>query len=116
MRSSLTDDQPDILRPARRLDARKLLRRHCVDCLVEHRAEIVGVVNIANARHIRAVLEDLLHTPVQIPDHRGALGHRLAVQRQHQAQHAVSRGVLRPHVEDHLLAAQAGDVFILRVG
>ena len=40
---------------------------------------------------------------VQVADDRLAAQHRLALQLEHQAQHAVRRRVLRTHVDDHRL-------------
>ena len=50
-----------------------------------------------------SVLAGLLHAGVQVADDRLAAQHCLALQLEHQPQHAVRARVLRAHVDDHRL-------------
>jgi len=54
----------------------------------------------------RKVLADLLPAAMQVADVRRHFGDHLAVGPQHQPQHPVRAGMLRPHVDQHLVAAQ----------
>jgi hypothetical protein len=51
------------------------------------------------------VLPDLLGAAVQVADVRLDLRDDLAVGPQHQPEHAVRAGMLRPHVDEHLVRA-----------
>ena len=53
----------------------------------------------------REVLADLLGAAVQVADVRRDLGDDLAVGPQHEPQHAVRAGMLRAHVDEHLVGA-----------
>ena len=60
---------------------------------------LIGVVPVA-------VLADLLDAPVEVAQHRVEVDDALAVDLEHDAQHAVGRGVLRPQVDEHLAVAE----------
>ena len=85
------------------VDAEQLLGGHREHQLVEERAEVVHAGDVRAALHVRQLLAGLLHAGVQVADDRLAPQHRLALQLEHQAQHAVGRRVLRTHVDDHRL-------------
>ena len=70
-----------------------------------HAGQVVHPVGVGDPLARRHVLADLLGASVQIADVR--LGHRhdLAVGAQHQTQDPVRAGVLRPHVDEHLVGA-----------
>ncbi len=67
--------------------------------------QVVHPVGVGNPLPRREVLADLLGAAVQIADVRRDFADDLAVGPQHQAQHAVRAGVLRPHVDEHLVGA-----------
>ena len=69
-----------------------------------HAGQIVHPVGVRNPLPRREVLADLLGAAMQIADVRLDLRDDLAVGSQHQAQHAVRAGVLRPHVDEHLVS------------
>ncbi len=106
----LADDDADELRPPRRPDAHELLDRHHVAPLAVHAGEVLGAVDDRDVLEVGALLGELLLAAVQVADHRDDVLDELAVQRDHQAQHAVRGRVLRPHVDDDLVEGEALDV------
>ena len=71
-----------------------------------HPGQVIDAVGIGDVLPRREVLADLLRAAVQIADVRRHLGDHFAVGPQHQPQHAVRAGMLRAHVDQHLVAAQ----------
>ena len=70
--------------------------------LLVHRRDVVEPVEIADRLQIGLVLDQLLGAAVQEPDVRiDALDH-LAVELEHEAEHAVRRRVLRTEVDGEL--------------
>jgi len=65
------------------------------------RAQVVHPIRVRNELQIGAVLRDLLHAAVQVADVRHAVDHTLAVELEHQPQHAVRRRVRGAHVDRH---------------
>ena len=81
------------------LQLEQLLDRQAEGMLLVHRRDVVEPVEVADRLHVRLVLDQLLGAAMQQADVRiDALDH-LAVELQHQAQHAVRRGMLRPEVD-----------------
>ena len=79
--------------------AEQLLDRQHVGVLVAHHRDVVEPVHVRQVLQVGAVLGELLGRAVQQADVRvGALDH-LAVELEHQAQHAVRRRVLRAEVQ-----------------
>ena len=76
--------------------------------LVEHRREVVHAGAERHALRPGAELHVLLDAGVQVADARAGLGHRLAVELEDEAEHAVRRRVLRPHVDDDALLVEGG--------
>jgi hypothetical protein len=74
------------------------------------RRGVVHAGDVGAALQVRERLAGLLHAGVQVAEDRLGAHHGLAVELEHEAQHAVGRRVLRPHVDDH------GLVFGRRVG
>ena len=87
--------------PGRQLDAEQLLGGHGEDQLVEERRQVVHAGDVGAALDVREVLGRLLHAGVEVADDRLAAQHGLALQLEHEAQHAVGGRVLRPEVDDH---------------
>ncbi len=73
-------------------------------------AEIVDAVGERDDLLVELGLAGLLDAGVQVADVGGEGDDGLAVDLEHEAQHAVGGGVLRAHVEDHGVLAGAGDV------
>src|SRR6266516_93935 len=65
----LPGQQANILCPPRRFHTHQLFDRPCIGNLVEQRGKIIRIIHIADTPHHRAILQDLLYTPVQIPNH-----------------------------------------------
>ncbi len=83
------------------LEVEQLLdREHDAD-VRRQRREVVHPVGVGDELQVGAVLGDLLHAAVQVAEVRHALTDALAVELQHQPQHAVGRRVRRPHVDGH---------------
>ena len=81
------------------VDAEQLLDREAEGVLLVHRRDVVEPVEIRDRLQVGLVLDQLLGAAMQQPDMRiDALDH-LAVELQHQAQHAVRRRMLRPEVD-----------------
>ena len=74
--------------------------------LVEERREVVHAGAERHALGPGAELHVLLDAGVQVADARAGLGHRLAVELEDQAEHAVGRRVLRTHVDDDALLVE----------
>ena len=94
----LVEHHADVLGADRHLDTEQLLDRHHVGVLVAHHGGVVEPVHIRHCLDEGPVLGELLRGAMQQPDVRvGALDH-LAVEFQHQPQHAVRGRVLRPEI------------------
>ena len=89
------------------ISTQQLLDRQAVGQVVGHRAEIVDAVGQRDHLLVELRLAGLLDAGVQVADVGHQLDDGLAVDLQHQAQHAVSRRVLRAHVEHHGVLARA---------
>ena len=97
----LRHDHAPVLGPLRRLDAAQLLDRQHAAEVVHRRGDVVGAVGPGDDLGVAVVLAQLLGAPVQVADDRVAVDDQLAVELEHDPQHAVGAGVLRPHVEGH---------------
>ena len=107
----LVEHDADVLRAHRHLDAEQLLDRHHVGVLVAHHRHVVEPVHVRHRLDEGLVLGELLGGAVQQADVRvGALDH-LAVELQHQAQHAVRRRMLRAEVQR--VVADLSHLFLL---
>ena len=85
------------------VDAEQRLGREREHQLVEERRGVVHAGHVGGALEVGERLARLLHARVQVTDDRLAAQHRLAVELQHEPEHAVRGRVLRAHVEDHRL-------------
>ena len=88
----------DVLRALRHLDAKQLLDRHHIGVLVDHHRHVVETVHVRHRLDERLVFSEFFGRAVQQADMRIGAFDDLAVQFQHQAQHAVGRRMLRPEV------------------
>ncbi|WCO66727.1 hypothetical protein PO878_19740 [Iamia majanohamensis] len=82
------------------VDAEQLLGGHGEHQLVEERGGVVHAGDVGRALEVGELLARLLHARVEVPDDRLGAQDPLAVELEHQAQHPVGGGVLRPHVHD----------------
>src|SRR5262249_27271288 len=97
--SDLGIEHADELTAARHLDAEELFDREAERALLIHRRDVVEPVEIADVLQIRLVLDQLFGAAMEQPDMRiDALDH-LAVQLEHEAQHAMRCRVLRTEVD-----------------
>ena len=81
------------------VDAEQLLDRQAEGVLLVHRRDIVEPVEIRDRLQIGLVLDQLLGAAMQQADMRIDALDDLAVELQHQAQHAVRRRMLRPEID-----------------
>ena len=98
----LAKEHADQLRAARHREAEQLLGREAEGMLLVHRRDVVEPVEIRDRLQIGLVLDQLLGAAMQQADMRiDALDH-LAVELQHQAQHAMRRRMLRPEIDGEI--------------
>ena len=90
-------------RAARYLDIEQLLDGERVAMLGGHHGDVVQTVHVWQRLLVVFVLNQLLCAAVQEADVRISAADRLAVQFQHQAQHAVGGRMLRAEVEGEIL-------------
>ena len=102
----LAHDHAQVLRARRHLDAEEALGGQREPEVVEQRRQVVHPVGERDALLPGVRLERLLEAGVQEADVGAALAHHLAVELEHQAQHAVRAGVLRAHVQLHGLVVE----------
>ena len=89
-------------------DAGQLFSGHAEGVLLIHRRDVVEAVEIADALEIGLVLEQFLGAAVKQADMRIDALDNLAVQLQHQAQHAVRSRVLRTEIDREIAFGLAG--------
>ena len=89
-----------------KLDAQQLFHRQAEGVLLIHRRDIIEPVEIGHRLHIGLVLDQLFGAAVQQPDMRIDALDDLAVEFQHQAQHAMRGRMLRPEIDGEV--AQRG--------
>ena len=104
----LARHHPQHLAPLGDLDPEQPLRAERERDVVAGRVEIILAVGPRDDLIVLPVLADLLEAAVQVADVRDAAHDRLAVELEHQAQHAVRRRMLRPDVDEHVLALEIG--------
>ncbi len=94
----LVEHHADVLRALGGLDAEQPLDGEHVRVLVTHHGHVVEPVHVADGLVEGLGLGQLLGAAVQQPDVRIGLLDDLAIELEHQAQHAVRRRMLRPEV------------------
>ena len=95
----LPGEHADVLRAARHLEVEQLLGGQHRHRLAEHRGDVLERVAVADRVVPVAVLADLLDAAVEVAEHRIEVHDPLAVDLEHDAQHAVRRRVLRAEVD-----------------
>ena len=105
MRQDATDfaiQDADQLGAARHGDSEQLFRCQTKRVLLVHRRDIIEPVEIRDRLQIGLLLDQLFGAAMKQPDMRIETLHHLAVEFQHQTQHAVSRGVLRSEIDSEI--------------
>ena len=99
-------DDADVLAARRQVlvDPVQFFHRERVGDVVGQRREIIQPIRVGDELGVGHVLGDFFIAAMEITDVGSGLGDDLAVQFQHDAQHAVRGGMRRPHVQDHFLA------------
>ncbi len=95
------EQHADVLRALGNFEPDELFGRQAVAQIVRERSEIIDAVGERDRLRIRLRFAGFFDAGVQVADLRIGLQHDFAVQLENHAQHAVRRGVLRPHIEDH---------------
>ena len=83
--------------------------------LVVERRQVVHAGDVGRPLDVGELLGRLLHAGVQVADDRLGAQHGLAVELDHESEHAVRRRVLGPHVDDHGLVVGLLDVDVVGV-
>ncbi len=102
----LRREHADVLGATRDLHVQQLLERHDARPLAEQRAHVLQRVEVADGLVVVRVLAQLLDAAMEVPQHRVEIDHLLAVELEDHPQHAVGRGVLRTHVDEHLAVTE----------
>ena len=74
--------------------------------LAEQRADVLERVEVADRLVVVGVLAQLLDAAMEVAEDRVEVDDLLAVELEHDPEHAVGRRVLRPHVDEHLAVAE----------
>ena len=104
----LREDRAEVPRPARHLDLHQLLDRLDVAEVVRGGRDVVHAVGEEHDVRPVAVLAQLLDAAMDVADHAVRIDDALAVEAQHDPQHAVRAGVLGPHVDHQLVGVELG--------
>ena len=99
--SQFVQQNPHPLRLGRYLQSEELFHGQAVAQIIGERTEIIDSICERHHLLIKLRLAGLLDAGVQVTDVRHHPHHRFTINLKDQAQHAVCRRVLRPHVEDH---------------
>ncbi len=102
----LAGEHADVLGAPRHLDVEQLLERHDRRPLAEQGAHVLERVDLADDLVVVRVLAQLLDAAVEVAEDRVEVDDALAADLEDDAQDAVGRGVLGPHVEEHLAVAE----------
>ena len=104
----LARDHAEHRAPRRDLDPHQFLGGQRKADIIRHRRQIIGAIGERDDLIVVAVLAQLLESGVQVADVRDAAEDGLAVQLDHEPQHAVCGGMLGPHVHEHVLIPEVG--------
>src|SRR5262245_32305055 len=106
----LSHHDADHLHAVGDFDPGELLDRQYVSGGVHHPAEVIHAVGVRDVGVPRLALAHLFGAPVVEAYVRHDVEDLLAAELQHEAQHAVSAGVLRPQVEEHKIGVLAASI------
>ena len=93
----LVEHHTDVLRANRNIDAQQPFDRHHVGVLVAHHRDVIEPVHVRHRLQIRTRFGELLGRTMQQPDMRVGTLDDLAVELEHQTQHAMRRRMLGPN-------------------
>ena len=103
----LSQQHTQPLRLLRNLKAQQLFHGQAIAEVVGHGAQVVQPVGERDNLVIKLGLAGLFDAGVQVADLRLEADDDLAVDLHHQAQNAVHGGVLRAHIQNHVLVMRA---------
>ena len=95
-------EHADQLRPLGHGDADQLLDRERISMLLVHRRDVIEPVEIRQRLEIGLVLDQLLGAAMKQPDMRIDALHHLAVELEHEPQHAMGGRMLRAEIDGEL--------------
>ena len=104
----LDEQNADPLHAVGHLETQQLFDSQRVGVRIRLGAQIIHALDERNHLLKFFLLRSLFDSGVEIPDRRRARHHRFAFELQHQPEHAVRAGMLRPHVHGHRFGAQLG--------
>jgi hypothetical protein len=104
----LRDEDADVVNPLRHRETEQLLDGQHVRQAVRLCAEVVHPLDEGHHLLPLLLLGRLLDAGVQVADRRHHRLDEFAIELQHQTEHAVRAGVLRPHVDGHRFGANLG--------
>jgi hypothetical protein len=110
----LGEDHAHALRALGHPCAHELLGAEHVGQVVSEGVDVVHPVRVRDDLLVRAVLHRLLEAGVEVADHGADAGDALAVEVDHEAQHAVGAGVLRTDVDAHELGLEVAGALLAR--
>ncbi len=96
----------------RNLQPQQLFDRQRIRHVVGHRREVVDAIRQRHHLLIELRLARLLDAGMQIANIRRQRNHRLAIDLQHQPQHAMGRRMLRTHVDDHRVVVRGRGIVV----
>ena len=102
----LAENRPHVARAARHLDRHQLLDRLAVADVVGRGRHVVHPVGQQDDLRPVAVLAQFLDAAVEVADHDLGVDDLLAIEPQHDPQHAVRARMLRPHVDHQLVGVE----------
>ena len=108
-------DDADVVSAGRRFDVEQLLDCFAVSEAVRDRGDVVHAVDVRIEHRVGAMFGDLFHAAVQVADDALEAHNLLAVESQDHAQHAVSGGMLRTHIDDEFVGVKESVLAFLEV-
>ena len=101
-----SENYPDIFCPRRRFNVEKFFDRFAIAQPVRDRSHIIHAIDVWIEHGIGTILGNFLHAAMEIADHAFSTQNLLAVQFENYAQHSMSCRMLRPHIDDELVAIE----------
>ncbi len=101
----LGDDHAQMLGLFGQFELEQLFDRHGPAQVHVHPGQVIHPIGVRNPLPRRQILADLFGAAMQIADVRRRFRNDFAIGPQHQPQHAMRAGMLRAHVDQHLVGA-----------
>jgi hypothetical protein len=102
----LAHDGAQIAGATGHLDRHQLLDGLAIADVVRRCGDVIHAIGEQHDLRPVPALAEFLDPAMQIPDHDIAAHHPLAIETQHDPQHAMRAGVLRPHVDHELVGIE----------